>query len=100
MEQVGRSDTERRSYVPPPGQLGLDLMVLSLPNISASLGTSLSVLRFSNAQTSLAPSMVLRLLIQACFVALLRALTRLGMATAAKRPIMATTIMISTSVKA
>src|SRR5688572_4842349 len=69
------------------------------PKRSVSLGTSESLFFISRAQMLLAPSMALRLLMQACFWALLRALTRLGIATAASRPMIATTIMISTSVK-
>src|SRR4051812_47962561 len=56
-------------------------------------------LPLSNAQAVIAPSIWRRLLIQvlACDVA--RALIKLGIAIAANRPMMATTIMISTNVK-
>src|SRR6266404_9408261 len=53
----------------------------------------------SNAQRWIAPSIWRRLLMQAFFWDVVRALTKLGIAIAAKRPIMATTIMISTNVK-
>src|SRR6266567_2175857 len=47
----------------------------------------------------MAPSIWRRLLMQALDCAVLRALMKLGMAIAANRPMMATTIMISTNVK-
>src|SRR5580693_8619983 len=53
----------------------------------------------SRAQVCLAPSIWRRLLMQALCWALRRARTKLGMAMVASRPMMATTIMISTSVK-
>src|SRR5882762_11682044 len=53
---------------------------------------------FSSAQVCLAPSIWRRLLMQPVACAVLRAFTKLGIAIAANRPIMATTIMISTSV--
>src|ERR1051325_5689055 len=52
----------------------------------------------SIAQVWIAPSSCRKLLIQAPFCAVARALTKLGMAMAASIPMMATTIMISTSV--
>src|ERR1043165_4806309 len=54
---------------------------------------------FSSAHCSFAPSIWRRLLMQAFFCAVVRAFTKLGIAIAARRPMMATTIMISTSVK-
>src|SRR5687767_15554911 len=54
---------------------------------------------FSSAHCSFAPSIWRRLLMHAFFWAVVRALTKLGIAIAARRPMMATTIMISTSVK-
>src|SRR5216683_7263879 len=45
------------------------------------------------------PSICRRLLMQAFICEVVRALMKLGMAIAAKRPMMATTIMISTNVK-
>jgi len=53
----------------------------------------------SSANSLHAASIWRRLLIQALACEVARALTKLGMAIAAKRPMMATTIMISTSVK-
>src|SRR6476620_2706704 len=53
----------------------------------------------SSAHCSFAPSIWRRLLMQAFFCAVVRAFTKLGIAIAARRPMMATTIMISTSVK-
>src|ERR1700745_889318 len=54
---------------------------------------------FSSAHCWIAQSSCLRLAIQAFFWAVVRALTKLGIAIAANRPMMATTIMISTRVK-
>src|SRR6267142_278690 len=54
---------------------------------------------FSSAHCWIAPSICRRLLIQEFICEVVRALTKLGIAIAAKRPIMATTIMISTRVK-
>src|SRR5882672_2067797 len=54
---------------------------------------------FSNAHCWTAPSIWRRLLIQAFIWDWVRARTKLGMAIAARRPIMATTIIISTNVK-
>src|SRR6185295_9151237 len=53
----------------------------------------------SRAHCCLAESIWRRLLMHAFIWAVVRARTKLGMAIAARRPIMATTIMISTSVK-
>src|SRR6266404_306151 len=53
----------------------------------------------SNAYCCTAPSYWRRLLMQAFACDVVRALTKLGIAIAAKSPIMATTIMISTRVK-
>src|SRR5437773_1684712 len=54
---------------------------------------------FSSAHCWIAPSTWRRLLMHAFFCEVVRALMKLGIAIAANRPIMATTIMISTSVK-
>src|SRR5437667_1722556 len=54
---------------------------------------------FSSAHCWIAPSTWRRLLMHALFCEVVRALMKLGMAIAANRPIMATTIMISTNVK-
>src|SRR2546427_12439395 len=54
---------------------------------------------FSNAHCWTAPSIWRRLLMQAFIWDCVRARTKLGIAIAAKRPMMATTIMISTRVK-
>src|SRR5437763_14047710 len=54
---------------------------------------------FSSAHWSLAPSMMRRLFRIELSCEVVRALTKLGIAIAANSPIMATTIMISTSVK-
>src|SRR2546430_542957 len=54
---------------------------------------------FSNAHCWTAPSIWRRLLMQAFCCEVVRARTKLGIAIAARRPMMATTIMISTSVK-
>ena len=62
-------------------------------------GEPVEVCRFSNAHCCLAPSTWRRLLMQAFCWAVVRARTKLGMAIAASNPMMATTIMISTSVK-
>src|SRR5476651_1580843 len=57
------------------------------------------VLPFSNANWLAAASIWRRLLMQALACEVARAFTKLGIAIAANRPMMATTIMISTSVK-
>src|SRR5438105_3356964 len=54
---------------------------------------------FSNAQVWTAPSIWRRLLMHAFCCEVVRARTKFGIAIATSRPIMATTIMISTSVK-
>src|SRR5205814_2854072 len=54
---------------------------------------------FSSAHCWTAPSICRKLLMQAFFCEVVRALMKLGIAIAANRPIMATTIMISTNVK-
>src|SRR5437899_6208846 len=54
---------------------------------------------FSNAHCWTAPSIWRRLLMHAFIWDVVRARTKLGIAMAARRPMMATTIMISTSVK-
>ena len=56
-------------------------------------------LPLSKANSWAAASIWRRLLMQALACDVARAFTKLGMAMAAKRPIMATTIMISTKVK-
>src|SRR5947199_3463498 len=53
----------------------------------------------SNAHCSLAPSIWRRLLMHALVWAVVRAFTKFGIAMAASNPMIATTIMISTSVK-
>src|SRR5260221_1861444 len=62
-------------------------------------GVAVGVRWFSNAQVCFAPSIWRRLLMQLLVWDVLRARAKLGIAIAAKRPIMATTIMISNSVK-
>src|SRR6266700_849340 len=68
------------------------------PKSSASAGESDAVLCASRAQVALAPSICLRLAMHALFWLAVRALTKLGMAMAANKAMMATTIMISTRV--
>src|SRR5579862_3743519 len=53
---------------------------------------------FSKAHCCLAPSIWRKLLMQALVCEVVRARTKLGIAMAASKPMMATTIMISTSV--
>src|SRR5688572_30048760 len=69
--------------------------------MEASLPTAASPSDFlaSNAHCCVALSIWRRLFKQAFVWEVLRALTKLGIAIAANRPMMATTIMISTSVK-
>jgi hypothetical protein len=74
-------------------------MYLSAPKRSASGGTSAPVFLFSSAQVDFAPSICFILAMQALRWDAVRALTKLGIAIAASKPMMATTIMISTSVK-
>src|SRR5580704_12457379 len=64
-----------------------------------STGTDVLFCLYSSAHCCLAPSIWRRLLMQAFCCAVVRACTKLGIAIAAKRPIMATTIMISIKVK-
>src|SRR5947208_11339999 len=70
------------------------------PKRSESAGVSVTTFFCSSAQVALAPSICLRLAMQAFFWLAVRAFTKLGMAMAARRPMIATTIMISTNVKA
>src|ERR1017187_1346201 len=65
-----------------------------LPNETGAEAPTL----FSNAQVWVALSIWRRLLMHAFFCDWVRARTKLGMAIAASKPMMATTIMISTSV--
>src|SRR5690349_24594266 len=69
------------------------------PYRSAAVGESAAVFLFSSAQVAFAPSICFMLAMQAFFWLAVRALTKLGIAIAANKPMMATTIMISTSVK-
>jgi hypothetical protein len=68
--------------------------------MSASLGVAELDCLVSVAHCCLAPSIFRKLLMHAFFCAVVRALTKFGIAMAARSPIIATTIMISTSVKA
>src|SRR5262245_45123218 len=74
-------------------------MYLSVPKRSLSVGVSVLVFFCSSAQVDLAPSICFKLAIQALVWLAVRALTKLGIAMAASKPMMATTIMISTKVK-
>src|SRR5215472_18863730 len=67
--------------------------------MSENFGEAFAACLFSNAHCCTAPSICRRLLMHAFFCEVVRALMKLGMAIAANRPIMATTIMISTNVK-
>src|SRR5438093_12821492 len=69
------------------------------PKRSLSEGVSELAFFCSIAQVALAPSICLRLEIQALFWLRPRALMKLGIAIAASMAMIATTIMISTSVK-
>src|SRR5580704_984360 len=62
-------------------------------------GVAVAWALFSSAHCCLAPSIWRRLLMQAFICEVVRARTKLGIAIAARRPMMATTIIISTSVK-
>src|SRR5687767_15228491 len=73
-------------------------MYLSAPKRSASPGTSAPVFLFSSAQVDFAPSTCFMLAMQAFRWDAVRAFTKLGIAIAASKPMMATTIMISTRV--
>src|SRR6266700_505465 len=64
-----------------------------------STGATAPVTLVSNAHCCFAPSIWRRLLMQAFVCDVVRARTKLGIAIAARRPMMATTIMISTRVK-
>src|SRR6266849_3092471 len=67
--------------------------------MSGYVGTAAAACLVSSAHCCSAPSIWRRLLMQAFICEVVRALMKLGMAIAAKRPMMATTIMISTNVK-
>src|ERR1700744_5641192 len=64
-----------------------------------SAGEAEAACLVSKAHSCFAPSIWRRLLMHAFCCAVVRACTKLGIAIAAKRPMMATTIMISISVK-
>src|SRR5262249_16434520 len=66
--------------------------------MSVNFGLEAEPCLFSSAHCWIAPSIWRRLLMQAFFCAVVLALMKLGIAIAAKRPIIATTIMISTNV--
>src|SRR4051795_8786478 len=63
------------------------------------VGDAAAAALVSSAHCCLAPSIWRRLLMQAFCCAVLRALTKFGMAMADSKPMIATTIMISTRVK-
>src|ERR1044071_5434024 len=67
--------------------------------MSVSWTASPDFFLFSSAHCSFAPSIWRRLLMQALRCAVWRARTKFGIAIAARRPMMATTIIISTNVK-
>ena len=69
------------------------------PSKSDEVMVALSVIFFSSAHCCLAESICFMLAMQVFCRATLRARTKFGNAIAAKRPMMATTIMISTRVK-
>src|SRR5262245_60315843 len=83
----------------PLGQVGAVRMYLSEPKRSVVVGVSPLFFLASSAQVALAPSICFMLAMQVFFWLAARALTKLGMAMAASKPMMATTIIISTSVK-
>src|SRR6266849_624592 len=67
--------------------------------MSGYVGTAAAACLVSNAHCCSAPSIWRRLLMHAFFCEVVRALMKLGIAIAARRPMMATTIIISTNVK-
>src|SRR5260370_32277482 len=83
----------------PLGHCGALRVYWVLPNKSAATGTSALFFFISSAQVALAPSTCFMLAMQAFFWLAARAFTKLGIAIAASKPILATTIMISTRVK-
>src|ERR1019366_10703979 len=68
-------------YSPPAGQVG-NFLLAKKGFRSARVGVSVSVFLFSRAHWALAPSIWRRLLMQAFFCAVVRALTKLGIAMA------------------
>src|SRR6185369_7539982 len=84
----------------PEGQRGLRGRYPLAPNNSASVGVSVKALRCAAAHAILAPSSDLRFASQACLRASSIALLKLGIAIAARMPMIATTIMISMRVNA
>src|SRR5467141_2876880 len=83
----------------PLGHCGALRMYWVLPNKSAATGVLALFFFISSAQVALAPSTCFMLAMQAFFWLAARAFTKLGIAIAASKPMMASTIMISTSVK-
>jgi hypothetical protein len=83
---------------PVNGSIGI-APVLRNGDIWAIVGVALSERLFSIADWSFAAEMSRMLLIHMFCLAVWRALRKFGTAIAARRPMMATTIMISTSVK-
>src|SRR5947207_9191942 len=85
--------------MPLEGQAGFRRMYRVVPKSCPSSGEAVLDRPLSRAQVFLAPSICLRLAMQAVLALVSRALTKFGIATAANRAIMATTTMISTRVK-
>src|SRR5438445_12260027 len=83
----------------PLGHCGALRMYWVLPNKSAATGVLALFFFISSAQVALAPSTCFMFAMQAFFWLAARAFTKLGIAIAASKPMMATTIMISTRVK-
>lgn len=97
--QVGAVPIVLTVYAPLAGQVGIAVVFLRNGKMSALAQAPPLAILFSKAYCSLAPSICFRLAMQAFFCAVCRALTKFGRAIAASKPIIATTIMISTRVK-
>src|SRR3974390_2441308 len=83
------------AVVPPAGQV-TEFFMYTLMSVNA--GVAFVACLVSSAHCCLAPSIWRKLLMQAFIWDVVRARTKLGIAIAARRPMMATTIMISTNV--
>ena len=99
---AGRRGVEGSDFIRisvPPGRSGRHQQSRVPRYGCKSLAISVSRFSLFNDHCCLAPSICLRLLMQAFVCDCVRAFTKLGIAIAANRPMMATTIMISTRVK-
>lgn len=91
LEHVACLSTEFKSIVPPDGQVGSFRMYLSIPKMSAEVGTFVPFFANSNAQVALAPLICLRLVMQAACLSHSNADQKNGANTAVNRHTIPTT---------